>query len=48
MWGFDFFCMLYVDIILIKNRIRNILKKKDKKKRWKIEKNGMNVWINKK
>lgn len=32
MWGFDFFCMLYVDIILIKNRIRNILKKKDKKK----------------
>lgn len=43
MRGLDSSCMSYVDTTLIKNRTRNISKKKDKKKRRKTEKNGMNV-----
>lgn len=39
----DSSCMSYVDTTLIKNRTRNISKKKRKKKRRKTEKNGMNV-----
>lgn len=42
MRGLDSSCMSYVDTTLIKNRTRNISKKKDKKRR-KTEKNGMNV-----
>lgn len=43
MRGLDSSCMSYVDTTLIKNRTRNISKKKRKKKRRKTEKNGMNV-----
>lgn len=43
MRGLDSSCMSYVDTTLIKNRTRNISKKKEKKKRRKTEKNGMNV-----
>lgn len=43
MRGLDSSCMSYVDTTLIKNRTRNISKKKTKKKRRKTEKNGMNV-----
>lgn len=42
MRGLDSSCMSYVDTTLIKNRTRNISKKKGKKRR-KTEKNGMNV-----
>lgn len=43
MRGLDSSCMSYVDTTLIKNRTRNISKKKRQKKRRKTEKNGMNV-----
>lgn len=43
MRGLDSSCMSYVDTTLIKNRTRNISKKKKTKKRRKTEKNGMNV-----
>lgn len=43
MRGLDSSCMSYVDTTLIKNRTRNISKKKKEKKRRKTEKNGMNV-----
>lgn len=42
MRGLDSSCMSYVDTTLIKNRTRNILKKKEKKKT-EDRKNGMNV-----
>lgn len=43
MRGLDSSCVSYVETTLIKNRTRNISKKKEKKKRRKTEKNGMNV-----
>lgn len=43
MRGLDSSCVSYVETTLIKNRTRNISKKKKEKKRRKTEKNGMNV-----
>lgn len=42
MRGLDSSCMSYVDTTLIKNRTRNISKKKEKKD-GRQKKNGMNV-----